>query len=240
MPKLGIYGATGKMGQAIARLAAPNASWQVTAQIGREEATSFDVRAADVWIDFSSPEALTPLLQQAVEYRLPLVVGTTGLTADHQKAMQEAGKTIPIFYAPNTSLGIYLLAKAAADVAKALGPGVDCEIYEAHHRAKKDAPSGTALLLGEKIATARGQDLKTVMCNRMQSPERKEGSIGFSVSRLGEVAGEHIIRFGWGAEVLELRHTAFSRDTFANGALLAAEWLLKQKPGFYSMQDILG
>jgi 4-hydroxy-tetrahydrodipicolinate reductase len=169
------------------------------------------------------------------------VVGTTGFDAAARAQLERAAHKIAVLLAPNTSVGVAVLRKLVAQAAQALGQGYDVEISEAHHRLKRDAPSGTALSLGEAVANARGQVLSDVAVydHHATSSPRSAGSIGFSVVRAGDIVGEHTVMFAAAGERVEITHRATDRMTFARGALRGAAWLLGRPPGLYAMQDVL-
>ncbi len=196
---------------------------------------------ADVAIDFSLPEGSLALVEACAARGLPVVVGTTGFTPEQRAQLAAAGQKAPVLLSPNMSVGVNVLFRAAADLARALGPEYDVEIVEAHHRYKKDAPSGTALALGEAVAEATGRDLETAgRYGRGRGPApRTGGEIGVHAVRGGDIVGEHTVLYAGCGERIELRHVAHSRETFARGALRAARWLADRGPGLYSMQDVL-
>lgn len=195
----------------------------------------------DAIIDFSSPEASMQTLQLTMARGKSLVVGTTGFTAEQKAEFQRAGKTIRCVLAPNMSIGVNVLFKLVADAAKALGDAYDVEIVEAHHRFKKDAPSGTAVRISEIAAEALGRDINKVgVYGRKGMAERTDKEIGIHTVRAGDIVGEHRVLFGGMGENLEIFHRAQSRETFARGSVRAAKWLVDQPPGLYDMQDVLG
>jgi len=258
-------GASGKMGARLVALAAETPGLAVGAalertghpSLGRDAgeaagagaigvAIGADVRAAlsagDVVIDFTTPAATLALLPQAVEAKIALVIGTTGLDAAGVEAIRSASSRIPIVFAPNMSLGMNVMFKVVADVARALGAGYDVEIIEAHHRQKNDAPSGTALALGRVLADAvkHRLDEVAVYARHGDVGPRSTGEIGIQTIRAGDIVGDHTVLFGGLGERLEITHRASSRDTFARGALRAAQWLSGKPAGLYDMQDVLG
>ena len=198
--------------------------------------------SADVFVDFSAPDALADNIAAAVAAGKPILIGTTGLTAAHQAAIDEAALRIPVLQAANTSLGVNLLAHLVREAAARLGADWDIEIFEMHHRGKADAPSGTALLLGAAAAEGRGVDLAAVSDRGRDgmTGTRRTGDIGFASLRGGTVAGEHQIIFAGEGERIELGHRAESRAIFARGAFVAALWLIGKAPGRYTMADVLG
>jgi 4-hydroxy-tetrahydrodipicolinate reductase len=197
--------------------------------------------AATVALDFSIAAAVASHAEACAAAGVPLLVGATGLDSEALGALRQAAQKIPVLLAPNTSVGVGVLAELARSAAAALGSDYDVEIHESHHRMKRDAPSGTALRLGEVIAAARGQTLEqaAVYARHGVSEPRAPGSIGFSVLRAGDIVGEHTVVFAGAGERLELTHRATDRDVFARGALRAAEWLAGRAPGAYGMQDVL-
>jgi len=196
-------------------------------------------RACDVVIDFSSPAAGMSHAKYAAATGKALVIGTTGLDAKQMAALKEAAKKTAIVWAPNMSIGVNLLLRLVKETARQLGEDYDLEILEMHHRHKIDAPSGTALALGRAAAEGRGVDLAKKSRKSAAGP-RKSGEIGFVSLRGGDEVGFHRVMFAGPGEILELSHRATSRRVFARGALRAALWAAKQKPGFYSMADVLG
>ncbi len=196
----------------------------------------------DLVIDFTSPEATMIHLDICREHRKKLVIGTTGLDEDQKARIQEAAKEIAIVFAPNMSVGVNLCFKLLELAARVMGEGSDIEIIEAHHRHKVDAPSGTALRMGEVIADTLGRDLQKVAVYGRQghTGPRDPETIGFETIRAGDVVGEHTVWFATEGERVEITHKASSRMTFANGAARAAAWLAGQEQGLFDMQDVLG
>jgi len=195
-------------------------------------------------IDFTTHSAATDNAEQAAEQGIPIVIGTTGMSDDEKARIARAAQKIAIIHAPNFSVGVNVLFKAAQMVARTLGDGYDVEIVEAHHNQKIDAPSGTALGLAEAIAAGLQRDLKEVAVygRHGMTGKRTPKEIGIHAVRMGDVVGEHTAYFAIGGERIELTHKASSRDTFARGALRAAKWLVqnKKKPGMYTMAEVLG
>jgi len=229
--KIGIqlFGASGRMGRAIAREAA-----------GRDDVVVVG-EGGDVFVDFTAPDALEANLAVAVAAGKPILVGTTGLDDAQRGLMERAAEKVAVIHAPNTSLGVNLLRHLVEEAAARLGTEWDIEIVEMHHRLKRDAPSGTALMLGAAAAKGRGRTLpELARFDRTQGGERKEGSVGFAVLRGGSVAGEHQVIFAGEGERLELGHRADSRLVFARGAVAAALWLAGKPAGRYAMSDVLG
>lgn len=224
--RIHVFGAGGRMGRAIAAAAG-----------GRKELELVG-DAADVFVDFSAPEALEANLGAAVQAGKPILVGTTGLGEEHRRLIDSAAGRVAVIEAANTSLGVNLLRHLVAEAAARLGPDWDIEILEMHHRDKKDAPSGTALLLGAAAAEGRGVPRQAPRSDR--SGERQAGAIGYASLRGGSVAGEHVAIFAGDGERLELGHKAESRAIFARGALAGALWLIGRAPGRYAMADVLG
>ncbi|MBF0445856.1 MAG: 4-hydroxy-tetrahydrodipicolinate reductase [Magnetococcales bacterium] len=195
-----------------------------------------------VVIDFTVPSATLEHVKLAQENNSPMVIGTTGIDADGVAQLAKAAKSIPIVFAPNFSVGVNLMFKIAAEVAKALDGSADFEIIEAHHKKKVDAPSGTALGLGEAIAAAVGRNLAEVgvFAREGHTGVRDDKAIGFSTIRGGDIVGDHTAMFIGEDESLEITHRAKSRMIFANGAVRAALWVADKEPGMYDMGDILG
>jgi 4-hydroxy-tetrahydrodipicolinate reductase len=200
------------------------------------------LHGAQVAIDFTLPEALEANVKACDAAGTALVVGTTGLTEAHQRAMRKAAHHIPLVYARNMSVGVNVFIELVARAARALGADYDVEIMEAHHRQKVDAPSGTALALGEAVAASRARKLDdvAVYARQGQIGPRVPGTIGFSVVRGGTIVGDHTVLFIGPDEQVEFSHHALDRKTFARGALRAAQWVAGRAPGLYTMADVLG
>lgn len=200
------------------------------------------VGGSDVVIDFTSPAAALQNLRIACEKGKAVVIGTTGLSKEDVDAVREVSVRIPVVLAPNMSVGVNLLLKVLGDVARVLGDDYDIEIIEAHHRLKKDAPSGTAIKMAQVIAEAVQRDLDEVGVYARKGiiGERSRKEIGIQTVRAGDIVGEHTVLFGGLGERIEITHKASSRDTFARGALRAALWVAGREPGLYDMQDVLG
>jgi 4-hydroxy-tetrahydrodipicolinate reductase len=229
MTGISIFGAGGRMGQAIAEA------------VELRDDVRLSEHHPDVFVDFSAPEAVEAHLSQARRVRKPILIGTTGLTPDHQRLIDEASSEIPLIQAANTSLGVNLLAHLVRLTAARLGQDWDLEIVEMHHRMKVDSPSGTALMLGRAAAEGRAVDLDRVAERGRDgiSGPREPGTIGFAALRGGSVAGDHLAIFAAEGERLELGHRAESRAIFARGAIEAALWLLGKPAGRYTMADVL-
>lgn len=200
------------------------------------------IEGADVLIDFTRPEASLQYLDACEAAGVKMVIGTTGFTAEQKALIQKASQGIAIVFAPNMSVGVTLLTTLVEAAARVLREGYDIEIIEAHHRHKVDAPSGTALRLGEAAAEGAGRDFDKVAVYAREgiTGERKPESIGFATVRGGDVVGDHTVLFAGVGERIELTHKASSRATFALGALRAAKYLRDKKAGLYDMQDVLG
>lgn len=200
------------------------------------------VGGCDVLIDFSHPDSTLAHIQACVKAGKRIVIGTTGLSAEDKRAIGDAAKTIPVVFAPNMSVGVNLCLKLLEMAARVLGDDVDIEIIEAHHRHKIDAPSGTALRMGEVVAAALGRDLGdcAVYGRQGQTGERDRKAIGFETIRAGDIVGDHTVMFAGIGERIEITHKATSRHTFAGGAVRAALWLMDKPAGLYDMQDVLG
>ena len=200
------------------------------------------VEQADVMIDFSSPLASVFNAETCAELGTALVIGTTGMDVEQEKTLKKGSNKIPIFVSPNMSLGMSMLYRLVENAVSTLGKNFDVEIFEAHHSGKKDAPSGTALRLGEVIANARGVDLreKAVFDRSGDIKTRVPDSIGFSSVRGGDIAGDHTVILAGDGERLELTHRAHDRSNFVHGALLAASFVCANPPGLYGMSDLLG
>ena len=259
--KLAITGACGRMGKRLIALARAEKAFDLVATIDRPDSDELsrdageiagigaiglpitsDMRPTpDVLIDFTAPESTRRWLKTCKDREIAMVIGTTALKEKDHAAIDVASAHIPILQAPNMSVGVNVLLKLAALAAKGLGEDYDIEIVEGHHRFKKDAPSGTALALADSILKALGKTRKALVMGRYgDDAERKAGQIGMHSLRMGDEVGKHTVYFAALGERVELGHVATSRDTFAIGALRAAKWLYAQKPGRYSMADVLG
>jgi 4-hydroxy-tetrahydrodipicolinate reductase len=200
------------------------------------------IRGAQAAIAFALPQGTPAIVAACMAAKCPLVLGTTGHNAEQLATVEAAAKHIPIVMASNFSLGVNLLFKLSELAAKALNADYDAEIFEAHHRNKKDAPSGTALSIGRAVAKGRGTTLENeaVYSRHGETGVRARGAIGFSVVRGGDIIGDHTLTFAGLGERFELTHKAQDRMSFAVGALQATRWVVGKKPGLYSMQDVLG
>ncbi|MFQ5451100.1 MAG: 4-hydroxy-tetrahydrodipicolinate reductase [Nitrospinaceae bacterium] len=199
------------------------------------------VESADAIIDFTTPECSMETLRVGTEKFKPMVIGTTGFSAEQKQRVQELARKNRSVMAPNMSIGVNVLFKVVRDMALALGEAYDVEIVEAHHKFKKDAPSGTAVRISEILAETLNRDLDQVaVYGRKGVTERQPGEIGIHTLRAGDIVGEHRVLFGGMGENLEIFHRAQSRETFARGAIRAACWLVDQPVGLYDMQDVLG
>lgn len=240
MTAIGIIGSAGRMGQALVE--AIEAAGHINAGgVDKDGDLAALVAASDVLVDFSSPLALEANLDACVAAARPIVIGTTGLAERHHYLIDDAARDIAALQTGNTSLGITMLAELVKQAASRLGDDWDIEIVEMHHRHKLDAPSGTALLLGEAAAKGRGIDLKDKSERGRDgiTGARATGAIGFASLRGGSVAGDHSVIFASENERIELIHRAENRAIFAGGAVKAALWLLTQKPGRYVMEQVL-
>ncbi|HEV7658521.1 MAG TPA: 4-hydroxy-tetrahydrodipicolinate reductase [Allosphingosinicella sp.] len=239
MTSIGILGARGRMGRAIAAAAA-----EAGAAISAGDDSAALAAASDVLVDFTAPDALQAHLDAAVAAGKPLVIGTTGLKPEHHAAIDAAAAKIAIVQTANTSLGINLLRALVEEAARRLGPDWDIEILDTHHRHKRDSPSGTALLLGASANKGRGaaSNIEKNRFDRMREGlhEREEGGIYYASLRGGSVAGDHLVVFAGEGERIELAHRAESRAIFAKGAVRAALWLQGRPAGRYTMADVLG
>ena len=225
--RLSLFAPNGRMGKAIA------------AAIAEDPGFALDQDHGDVLVDFSAPSALQASLDRAVSAGVPILVGTTGLDELAEKRIAAAAEKIAVLRAANTSLGIALLAELVERAARVLGPEWDIEIAEIHHRMKADAPSGTALMLGEAAARGRASDLDAERGRDGTGLVRKPGAIGFASLRGGTVAGDHDVMFLGPDERLILSHRAESRMIFARGALAGARFLVGKRAGLYSMRDVI-
>ena len=265
MTRIIVAGATGRMGSRITALSAEYEGLSLSAAVERKDhpaagqdigpltgtaargvllTTSLEsiIEQGDVVIHFTNPEATIGHLDAVRGAKKAMVIGTTGLSKEQQSRIADAAKDIPVVLAPNMSVGVNLLLKVLQDVAKVLGDGYDIEIVEAHHRMKKDAPSGTAIKMAQVIAEALGRDLDAaaVYARKGMIGERTQKEIGIQTVRAGDIVGEHTVLFGGLGERIEITHRASSRDTFARGALRAVLWIGGKTPGLYTMQDVLG
>lgn len=264
--KIGILGAAGRMGQMLIRETVQQGGFcalggalehkehpalgKDAAQLAGLEPYGIKItddaralfQACDVVIDFTTPTATTEHAALSYETGTALVIGTTGLDDAALAAVKTAAQKAPVVYASNFSLGITLLSALVEQTAGLLGDDFDIEIYEAHHRHKKDAPSGTALTLGESAAKGRKVSLKDAMVPARygETGERVKGSIGFSVFRGGDVVGDHSVTFAGDGERIELGHKASNRGIFAKGAVKSALWLKDKEAGLYNLRDVLG
>jgi 4-hydroxy-tetrahydrodipicolinate reductase len=238
MTKIGIIGSAGRMGQEIASQAANDISGAI--DVGGDPITL--AKLCDVLIDFSSPKALVANLGAAVAAGTSILIGTTGLEEHHHQAIDDAARHVAVLQTGNTSLGVTLMARLVREAAAKLGPDWDIEIAEMHHRHKVDAPSGTAMLLGQAAAEGRGVSLEghSERGRDGHTGARASGAIGFASLRGGSVAGDHTVYFATDNERIELTHRAENRSIFASGALKAARWLVAQPAGRYSMDQVLG
>ncbi|HEY0914895.1 MAG TPA: 4-hydroxy-tetrahydrodipicolinate reductase [Solimonas sp.] len=262
--RIAILGASGRMGRAVIQAAAASSRAKLGAALEREgcpeagqDAGQLAGLAAngvrivtqpaqavadfEVLIDFTRPEATVALLPFCIEHGKALVIGTTGFTPEQQAAVDAAAQRIPVLKAGNFSIGVNLCLKLLEDAARVLAEDFDIEVVEAHHRHKVDAPSGTALMMGEAAARGAGRDLKdcAVYERYGHTGARERQTIGFSTVRGGDVVGDHTVMFLGEGERVEITHKASSRAIFAKGAVHAASWLAGRQPGLYSMRDVL-
>lgn len=263
--KIGIIGAGGRMGRMLIEAVDNNDQTQLAAAVERSGSSLIGVDAGelvamgkngvaltdnleselssiDVLIDFSLPDSTEQNVQLCAKHNVAMVIGTTGLSKAQEQQLNEASQQIPIVYAGNYSTGVNVSLKLIEMAAKAFGQTADIEVIEAHHKHKVDAPSGTAFMLANAAASARGQDLKEVAVygREGQTGERKQGSIGIHAIRGGEIIGDHSVLFIADGEMVEIKHHARERMTFASGAVRAAAWVMSQSAGRYDMQDVLG
>jgi len=264
MLKVVIAGCSGRMGHALLESVFADSDLTLHAaldradslQIGRDAGEQFGLntgvkvshdvaralQGADVLVDFTRPEPSLQYLDACQQAKVSMVIGTTGFSAEQKKTIESVAQVIPVVFAPNMSVGVTLLINLVQAAAKVLAEGYDVEIIEAHHRHKVDAPSGTALRLGEAAATALGRNLEecAVYGREGVTGERNPNTIGFATVRGGDVVGDHTVLFAGVGERVELTHKASSRATFAIGALRAAKFLQDKKSGLFDMQDVLG
>lgn len=265
MIRIAVTGAAGRMGAAIIAAIIRNPATELAGALERADSpalgkdagelawiektgvkvTSDTARAfkkADAIIDFSTPEATMKTVEDAIASKKALVIGTTGFSLNQREEIKELAKNGRIVMAPNMSIGVNLLLKLVADAARVIGHEYDIEIIEAHHRLKKDAPSGTALKIAEVIASTLERDLEKVAVYERKGiiGERRPEEIGIQTIRAGDIVGDHTVIFGCTGERLEITHKASSRATFAEGAVKAAIWVSSRENGLYDMQDVLG
>lgn len=263
--RIAINGAAGRMGRCLIQAVEQTKGLELSAAIDRADssllavdagelagvgkldvAITSDVEAAtinsDVIIDFTLPEVTMALLPYCVKNQCRLVIGTTGFSQQQKTEIERAADKISILLAPNMSVGVNLSLKLLDIAARVLGNDVDIEITEAHHRHKVDAPSGTALRMGEVVANALGRDLAScaVYGREGRTGERDRNTIGFATVRAGDIVGDHTVMFAAEGERVEITHKASSRMTFALGAMRASSWLMNHHSGIYDMQDVLG
>ncbi len=265
MIKVAITGAAGRMGKSLINACAQSHEISLGAAIEHPDSDSLNMDAGvvagigaldveitdsledsidkfDTLIDFTRPEITLANLEKCRKNSKSIVIGTTGFTAQQTESIKQAAREIPVILAPNMSVGVNLCLKLLATAAKVLGDEVDIEIIEAHHRHKVDAPSGTALRMGEVIAESLGRDLSECAIYGREGigKERDRQTIGFSTIRAGDIVGDHTVMFADIGERIEITHKASSRMTFANGAVRAAIWLKDKNSGLFDMQDVLG
>src|SRR5206468_2489822 len=240
--KLIITGAKGRMGQTLLSCAERSPEVQVIGQIDLGDDLLGLIKETDAVIDFSFHDATGQFASVCAEHRKALVIGTTGHSEAEKSQISSLKSNIPIVWASNYSTGVNTLFWLTRKAAEILGPNFDLEVVEMHHRMKKDAPSGTAATLAEILAAVRKQQLSKVIRHGRQGivGERTPAEIGMHSLRGGDVVGDHTVIFAANGERLELTHKASSRETFASGALRAAQWVVHQKPGLYDVQDVLG
>jgi len=263
--KVGVIGAGGRMGRMLIEAVQDNAQTILSAAIERQGSSLVGADAGevaaighldvpivddlktvvndiDVLIDFSLPDATEQNMQICADHGVAMVIGTTGFNAQQEQVLATASEKVAIVYAGNYSTGVNLSLKLLGMAAKAFGNDADVEVIEAHHKHKIDAPSGTAYMMAEAVAEARGQNLKDVAVygREGQTGEREAGTIGIHAIRGGEIIGDHTVMFIADGEVVEITHRARARMTFAAGAVRAATWVIEQKEGQYNMQDVLG
>ena len=262
MTRIAIAGAAGRMGknlviacsetgdttltQALEQDQSPSLGMDCGLLAGRDAnevliSSELDASLFDILVDFTHPTATTHHVDFCTTHGKKMVIGTTGCDAELEQKLRQAGQKIAIVYAPNMSVGVNLCLKLLQTAAAVLGDSVDIEIIEAHHRHKVDAPSGTALKMGQVIAETLGRDLDdcAVYGREGQVGARDRQTIGFETIRAGDIVGEHTVLFGAEGERIEITHKASSRMTFAHGAMRACRWIEQQKKGLYSMQDVL-
>jgi 4-hydroxy-tetrahydrodipicolinate reductase len=242
MTKVIITGSKGRMGQALIACASKLPALQVVGAIDQGDDLGAVIRECDVVIDFSFHSATLAVAKLCAQQRKAIVIGTTGHSAEEKARIVALQKDIPMVMATNFSTGVNTLFWLTRKAAEILGPQFDLEVVEMHHRLKKDAPSGTATTLLEILGDVRKLQLDEALRHGRKgiTGERTPSEIGIHAIRGGDVVGDHTVIFANTGERVELTHKASSRDTFANGALRAAQWVVQQRPGLYDMQDVLG
>ncbi|RTK93656.1 MAG: 4-hydroxy-tetrahydrodipicolinate reductase [Rickettsiales bacterium] len=241
--KLGLNGTYGKMGLSIQEAVHDSDDFDLVAKIGKNDPKEQIIKycnQCDIIIDFSTINGFESLIESVKNSNAKLLIGTTGLNEKHFAQLKDIAKNRAVLYAYNTSLGPNLVAQMAANAAKILKQ-YDVEILEMHHRYKKDAPSGTALMIGQEIAAAKGINFnETAVFNRNNNDQRSNNEIGFASIRAGGIYGDHEVIYANDHEIITIGTCALSRQAFSQGALFAAKWLYKQPSGFYSMKDVIG
>jgi 4-hydroxy-tetrahydrodipicolinate reductase len=263
MIALAVAGASGRMGRSVIRAAAGESEFTISGGLVRTGSTDLGkdlgllagvtetgvsatdniksaIEGAGVVIDFSVPNASDRVLEHCAGAGVPLVIGTTGLDENQHRAIAAAAEKTAILYAANMSVGVTLMLSLAEVASRTLADEFDIEIIDVHHRDKKDAPSGTALAIGESIDRGRGAAASREMGRGPEDGPRAPGAVGYSSVRAGDIVGEHTVLFAGNGESLELTHKATSRMTFARGALRAAHWIYGRSPGLYGMSDVIG
>ncbi|MGI9086350.1 MAG: 4-hydroxy-tetrahydrodipicolinate reductase [Chthoniobacterales bacterium] len=240
--QIALIGATGRMGQAIKAAAARDPEMKIAAEVDEGDDLEQRLPTCEVAIDFSHANATARNCAACLKHGKPLVIGTTGQAREQLAAIEATAKTIPVLLASNFSIGVNTLFWLTRKAAEMLGDGFDLEIVETHHRLKKDAPSGTAKRLAQILCEARALDCEKNLAHGREGlvGARPNEQIGMHSIRAGDVVGDHTVIFASAGERLELTHKASSRETFAVGALRAARWIIGQRPGLYSMEDVLG
>jgi len=242
MVKVIINGSKGRMGQALLACAARMPSVEVVAEVDQDDELDAVLSQADVVVDFSTHDITSRVAAFCAKHKKALVIGTTGHSEVEKTQIQTCQELVPMVWASNYSTGVNTLFWLTRKAAEILGPDFDLEVVEMHHRMKRDAPSGTATTLLEVLADVRKLQLREVVRHgrRGITGERTRKEIGIHALRGGDVVGDHTVIFAADGERVELTHKASNRDTFANGALRAAQWVVGKKPGIYDMQDVLG
>ena len=262
MTRIAIHGAAGRMGRRVVALAVESGRFDIIAAVDKADHPEagkdagllagvgvLNVPIGDVWpssadvaIDFSLPEAADQTVKNCAANHIPLVMGTTGLGEAQHAAIKAAARKIPILYGTNMSVGMNVLFSLVGKAAAMLGEDYDIEIIEEHHRFKKDAPSGSALTLAQRICESTGRPYPASLTHGRSGKDalRKKGEIGMHAIRAGDITGAHSVIYSTLGETITLNHTAHSRDTFVRGALRAAQWIVDKPPALYTMSDVLG
>lgn len=244
MTKIAVTGSKGRMGSRVVRLLSADKRISFVAEVDRGDSLDDVIDGVDAVIDFTTPEAAIRHASSAARHKKPIVIGTTGLTEEQDRAIEEAGRLVPIVYTPNMSIGINVMLKLIELAARTLGDKYKVDIVETHHKHKEDRPSGTALKMLDVVCKVSGRCLdKDVFFYEEETPVMpadEDSEVSVRSVRRGEVIGDHVIYFTSPGEILSIEHHATDRDVFAEGAVAASQWIMGKPPGLYSMEDVLG